>query len=264
MLLLATLLGLAPPESPAAGAQAVAPSIVILGNDVSRARVARVLGDLADAGKSLRQEDAGGLWYVGCVTAWRENPQQSEGCIRARLPRQRERTTILLNTDGPGARQDGTIAVSCIGIGGTGRALLRERPETGDATAMLDCLNLALQANTAPFPQAYGVHFTTRFETHDVEQARTTATTVLRIAIDHVGYPRGMTGSCLVQGRVAAVERGPALRPGGPIEVFFPCGPDSSLDGERRVRMAGTAAGEFALVYLSSLRTLLHIEQVPQ
>ena len=129
---------------------------------------------------------------------------------------------------------------------------------------MLDCLNQALQANTVPSPQAYAVHFTTRFETDDVEQARTTATTVLRIAIDHVGYPRGMTGSCLVQGRVAAVERGPALRPGGSIEVFVPCGPDASLDGARRVRMAGMGAGEFALVYLSSLRTLLHIEQVQQ
>jgi hypothetical protein len=264
MLLLAALLSLAPPESPAARAQAIAPAIVILGNDGSRARVARVLGDLAAAGQSLRQEDAGGLWYVGCVTAWRENPQQSESCIRARLPRQRERATILLNTYGPGTRQGGTIAVSCVGLGGTGGALLPERPEAGDAAAMLGCLNQALQANTAPFPHAYGVQSSTRFAMEDVEQARTTATTVLRIAIDHVGYPRGMTGSCLVQGRVAAVERGPALRPGGAIEVFGPCGPDSRLDGERRVRMAGMGAGGFALVYLNSLRTLLHIEQAGQ
>jgi hypothetical protein len=204
------------------------------------------------------------MLYVGCVTAWRENSQQTEACIRARLPRRSERATILLNTYQPGARQDGTTAVSCIGIGGAGSALLRERPEAGDAGTMLGCLNQALQANTAPFPPAYGVPFTDGFETDDAEQARTTATTVLRIAIDHVGYPRGMTGSCLVQGRVAAVERGPALRAGGAIEVFVPCGPSSSRDGERRVRMAGMGAGSFALVYLSGLRTLLHIEQVEQ
>jgi hypothetical protein len=263
MLLLVALLSLLQPESQAAAAQAVAPSFVILGDDGRRATVERVLGDLATAGGSHRQEYEGGLFYVGCVTAWRDNGPQTEACIRARIRRQGERPTVVLNAYQPGAGQ-GTTSVSCIGIGGTGRAIVRDAAEAGNAAAMLRCLDQALQMNRAPWPRPFGVRFSDRFEIDDVEQARATATTVLRVAIDHVGYPRGMTGSCLVQGRVARVERGPALLPGGQIELGVPCGPAISPDGARRVRMTGMGEGRFARIYLGDRRTLLHIEQAPR
>lgn len=262
MLLLVALLSLLQPESEAAAAQAVAPSFVILGDDVRRGRVERVLGDLATAGRSHRREYEGGLWYVGCVTAWRDDMPQTEACISARLQRHMQRPTVVLNTYERGAAQ-GTTSVSCIGVGGTGRAILRDAAEAGNAAAMLSCLDQALQTNRAPRPRPYGVRFTDRFEIDDVEQARAAATTVLRIAIDHVGYPRGMTGSCLVQGRVAQVERGQALLPGGQIELGVPCGPEIDLDGERRVRMTGMGEARFARIYLGGRRTLLHIEQAP-
>jgi len=263
MLLLVALLSLLQPESEAAAAQTVLPSVVILGDDARRSTVERVLGDLAAAGRSHRPEYEMGLWYVGCVTAWRDNRPQTEACIRARLQRHLERPTIVLNTFGRSTGQ-GTTSVSCIGAGGAGRAILRDPAEIGNAAAMLRCLDQALQANRAPLPRPYSVRFTDRLAIDDVGQARGAAATVLKIAIDHVGFPRGMTGSCLVQGRVVEVELGQSLPPGGPIELGVPCGPASSPDGARRVRMADMGEGRFARLYLSAGRTLLHIEQAAQ
>lgn len=263
MLPFVALVSFLQPASEAAAAQAVAPSLVILGDEVRRGRVERVLGDLATAGKSHRQEYEGGLLYVGCVTAWRDNMPQTEACIRALLQRHIVRPTVVLNTYGRDAGQ-GTTSVSCIGVSGSGRAMLQDPADTGSAAAMLSCLDQAYQATKAPAPGLFWVRFADRFEIDDVEQARVTATTVLKIAIDHVGYPRGMAGSCLVQGRVAQVERGQSVLPGSPIEVSVPCGPATNLDGARRVQMAGMGEGRFARVYLGSRRTLLHIERAPQ
>lgn len=260
MLLLVALLSLFQPE--AAAARAVPPSVVILGDEARRGAVERVLGELAAAGGSYRQ-DHEGAYYVGCVAAWRNDMVQTEACIRARLQRHGERPTIVLNTYRRGAGQ-GTTPVSCIGAGGAGGAILGGPAGSGNAAAMQRCLDRALQTNRAPLPRPYRVGSTDRFEIDDVEQARTAATTVLKIAIDHVGFPRGIAGSCLVQGRVVRAELGPSLPPGGAIEVGVPCGPATSLDGARRARMAGLGEGSFARLYLGGGRRLLHIEPAPQ
>ena len=259
MLLLVALLSLAQPETQAAAPGSGPPAIVILGDDARRGRVERALGELAAAGRAHRRELESGMWYAGCVSAWRDNAAQAEACVRSRLLRQRARPTVVLNTHAREAGP-GRTAISCIGLGGTGQASLRDPVETGNAEAMRRCLDRASRATQGPWPRPYPVRFADRFEIDDVERARAGATRILKVAIDHLGIPRGMTGTCLVQGRVTATERGEAVLPGGAIEIGVPCGPTLSWDRSRRVRMAGMGQGNFARVYLDDRRTLLHIE----
>lgn len=57
------------------------------------------------------------------------------------------------------------------------------------------------------------------------EQERKSATSVVVVDVETIGrLPRGQTqGSCLVKGRVAAVERGDAYKTGDHFELPIPC-----------------------------------------
>ena len=258
MLLFVALLSAAHPEARVAVPADQTPAIVILGDDARRARVERVLGGLSRAGRDFRRDHASGLWYVGCITAWRDNPGQTEACLRSRLQGGRARPTVVVNTYVQDA--EGATSVSCIGIGGTGRASLRDSSAATSTEAMSRCLDRALRAIEGPSPRPFSVPFSDGFEIDDIGQARSRATGVLKVAVDHLGVPRGMTGTCLIQGRVLESERGPSVVPGAVIEVGVPCGPMLGGDRSRRVQMDGLGEGRFARLYLDERRVLLHIE----
>lgn len=109
-------------------------------------------------------------------------------------------------------------------------------------------------------PRRFRIAFRDRLSIDDVEQARAAATNIAIVAIDHVGYPRGMSGLCLVQGRLARIEQGPPAVSGGQIEASVPCGIGNHGDRQRRVHMGEMGPGRFARLYLSDERSLLHIE----
>jgi hypothetical protein len=259
MLLLAALLAAAQPEPPAPAPADQGASIVILGNDAGRAAVERVLGELAQAGRRFRRDQANGMWLVGCISVWRDNPGQTEACLRARLRSLRAQPTLVINTWSRDVAE-GTIPVSCIGVGGSGQALLRTENGTGNSAAMSQCLNQALREAEGQSPRPFHLPFADAFAIDDIGQARSSASQVLKVAVDHLGIPRGMTGTCLIQGRVLRSERGPAVVPGGAIEVGVPCGPALAGDRTRRVRMGGLGEGRFVRLYLDEGRDLLHIE----
>jgi hypothetical protein len=260
MLLLAALLAAAQPEAPApAPAENQGPSIVILGNDARRAAVERVLGDLARTGRGFRRDHASGMWHVGCITAWRDNPGQTEACVRARLRSLRTQPTLVINT-WLRHEAEGTIPISCIGGGGSGQALLRTATGTGNSEAIGLCLDQALREAEGPSPRPFRLSSADGLAIEDIAQARSSATGMLKVAVDHLGIPRGMSGICLIQGRVLRSERGPAVSPGAAIEVDVPCGPALAGDRTRRVRMGQLGQGRFVRLHLDEGRALLHIE----
>lgn len=112
----------------------------------------------------------------------------------------------------------------------------------------------------APPRDVYVVGFTDEFDILDVALARTQAGSVLAIAIDHVGIPRGIRGHCLVQGRVIRVVRGTGPNPGGLIEVSIPCTSELYRSGSRRILMRDIREGESAQIYLDARQLLLDFE----
>ena len=196
------------------------------------------------------------MGYVGCVTAWRHDPRQTEACIRSRLPLAGRDRTVILNTYGQEAGR-GAIAVSCIGAGGAGDLTLAAGDDPGRVPALQACLTQALRTPAMAVPSPYRLRYTPDFAIADGEQARAAAQTILLVAIDHVGIPRGVTGSCLVQGRLAQVIRGRGPAPGGSFEASIPCGARPDRAGPRRIRMGDLQRGTFAHAYVSADRTLL-------
>jgi hypothetical protein len=254
------MLGLVQPQEAAASAGQSGATYVILADELRRARVERLIGDLAAQGVRYSPDESG-LYYVSCVTAWRNNPIQAEDCIRSRLPQRRGVPLVVLNTHHREARQDVTIII-CIGRGGSGRAVLRQRVSSEDVVALRRCFDDALRDSYAPAFGWYNIRHTREFEFQDVAAARERAASVLRIAVDHVGVPRGSTGSCLIQGRVAGVVKGVGLSPRRRFAVGVPCGSLLSR-GTRRLHMGDLREGRFANVYLSDENTLLDYQPLP-
>ena len=85
---------------------------------------------------------------------------------------------------------------------------------------------------------------------------------MLVLAVDHVGIPRGVRGSCLVEGRVTSVVRGAGLSPRGRVELSVPCHTGPGRGSERRIAMVQLAAGSFARLYLDEAQTLLDYESL--
>lgn len=112
----------------------------------------------------------------------------------------------------------------------------------------------------APPRDVYVVGFTDEFGISDVAQARIQADSVLAIAIDHVGIPRGNWGHCLVQGRVIRVVRGTGPKPGGLLEISIPCTSQLYPSGPRRILMRDIREGESAQIYLDARQLLLDFE----
>lgn len=261
MLVLAALIGLAQPHEATPPLEAPAAAYVILADELRRKRVERLVSELAAEGTEYAAHEEGGLYYVSCVTAWRGNPLQTEDCIRSRLPNRRQAPLVVLNTYHREARKDVT-AVSCVGRGSSGRALLRQRASSGDAPALRRCVQAALHNSEAPSRGWFGTRHTDEFEFQDAAEARAGAAKVVRIAVDHVGVPRGSTGSCLVQGRVEDVSRAAERAPRQRIQLGVPCGSLLSR-GPRRLHMGALREGAFANVYLSHNRSLLDYEPLP-
>lgn len=250
-----TLAALAPqPAAPVA-------DYVILGDEARRGRLERLIERRPAGGRRLRELQEGGLYYASCISVWRHDPEQSEACLVARLPR-RAGGTVLLNTYHPaGSASD--LTVTCHGLGGTGRARLGARPGRRDPAALERCLDRALTAFAPPPRQRVGVRWADRFEIEDPAQARLEAKRVLLVAVDHVGIPRGATGNCLVQGRVVRQERGSGIGPGAIVEAGIPCAATPGLDGKRRrIWMGAMRQGRFARLYLAEGQGLADFEPV--
>jgi len=233
-------------------------SYVILGDDVRRARLQRLLDAIPDSGeiRAVIADDA--MNFVGCVSAWRSNKAQAVGCIQSRLPH--VRPTVVLNTY-PQPVRNGEISVSCIGSGGSAAITLQPQPDPGEATALRRCLDAAFAAASPTPPRRYGLQSIERLEVPDVHRARASAVRVLTMAVDHVGVPRGSEGVCSVSGRVARMIRGPGLPTNDRFSLGVPCAavPDRT---ETRVAMSHIFRGSFANVYVSEQDTLLDYELV--
>ncbi|HEX6375033.1 MAG TPA: hypothetical protein VFZ91_04875 [Allosphingosinicella sp.] len=257
-------LALQPVEAPPAPQAGVAADYVILGDEARRARLERLLARRAAAPRRLRASGEGGLYFVGCITAWRHDPGQAGACLASRLPRQGGTATIVLNSYHPGKAADG-LTVTCHGLGGTGRAVFGARPRRQDATALEHCLERGLMPSEAPVRQRVGVRHSDGFAIEDPQEARRRAQRVLLVAIDHVGIPRGITGSCLVQGRVVREERGSGIRPGALVEAGIPCAARPGLSGSRRrIPMGAMRKGSFARLYLSEGHGLVDFVAAPR
>jgi hypothetical protein len=116
----------------------------------------------------------------------------------------------------------------------------------------------------APRPEARAVSISGEFEIADAAEARAQAASIVTVAIDHVGVPRGINGICLVQGRLTQVVRGSAMTRLGPVEVNFPCTSSPSRSGPRRIVMSGLRAASSANLYLSRRGILLDFEPLPR
>lgn len=255
MFLLALLAGLAQPQPAAAPPAQIA--AVILADDARRQRLEGLLGRIGSAGRAYRSQIEDGLYYVSCVSAWRGNTEQTEGCIRSKLAGEAAR--VVLNGYA-GQAGDGAATVACVGAGGAGRMSLSGKAASGEADALRTCLERALADAPAPVPARFLIAYRDRFEVQDVEAARAGAVHVLLMAVDHVGVPRGSTGRCHAQGRVARVLRGSPVDAGSKIELSVPCGTRPDRSEPRRISMAAMRRGTFAKVYVGSRRALLHFE----
>jgi hypothetical protein len=244
---------------PAAGPGDIA--YVILADEARRIRIERLFANPRGGLGKYRAAVEGGLYYVSCVTVWRDNPQEREACIRSRLPRRSAGSHIVLNTYERDAPQGQTV-VTCIGPGGSGRVTLGTHPIPEDATALGTCLERAGSISAAPAARPYAVRFVDEFEFQDAPQARANAAAVVLVAIDHVGVPRGTTGSCLVQGRVAQAVPGKLEGSLRAIEASIPCGIGPQSSGPRRIRMGELKEGTFARLHLSGNRTLLDYDRM--
>ncbi|TFI58101.1 hypothetical protein E2493_11915 [Sphingomonas parva] len=231
-------------------------SVVILGNSESRERLEPLLERLS--GAHYRSELAGGMGYAGCVAPWRGDRTQTDGCIQSRLPR--GRPTIVLNTYGPTDRTGTTVY--CIGSGGSAEMTLRPKRTARDGTELQACLDGAAPGEGLAPPAIYGVRYTEELEIADAEEARAHAASVLAIAVDHVGVPRGIRGHCLIQGRVVGVVRGAGLTPRGLIDLALPCDAGPERDTPRRISTRELAEGSFGEVYLDDRHVLLDYRRV--
>ena len=247
MLLLAAVLSLAQPSL----AQRPDVSIAILANAEDREAL---LGLLDSLGKDRAFTGESGMSAVGCVDAWRRDSAQTEACIRSRLPR--DRAAIIINAWGP-TSANGETEVTCVGAGGTGKMRLI-RPAAAATRAALERCLAGAAPHAEPGPeQRYGVRFSETLGISDSRRAREAAVNVLAIAVDHVGYPRGIAGYCQVEGRVIGVVRGAGLSPRGTIELTVPCvaGPDRT--GPRRISSKELDEGTFAELFLDERMELL-------
>ncbi|HEX8572276.1 MAG TPA: hypothetical protein VF759_05955 [Allosphingosinicella sp.] len=256
---LVAALALQPGQSPAPGAAPAPLDYVILADQAGRARVGRLIERRPAGARPLRESTEGGMWFVGCITAWRDNPGQRDDCLDSRLRRQGPAGTIVLNTYHP--KPAGVaLAVACHGPGGIGRAEFRASPGPRDGAALEACLGRAMAASAAPARRWVGVRWAHRFAIEDPAEARRRAERVLVVAIDHVGVPRGSTGTCLIQGRVLREERGTGVAAGSLIEAGIPCTAERWPRDGRRASMGSMGEGGFGRLYLTATRDLADFE----
>src|SRR5687768_11483435 len=215
-------MALAQPATPSAAGQPTTVLYVILGDEARRALIERLLGNLESSGFSSAASSESGMDYAGCVGAWRANPSQAIACVQSRLARHRGSRTVVLSTYERAARPNETV-VTCMGSGGHGRMMLRPEPASGDATALRNCLDSASHATRTARPGYHVTGLSVEPETADAAHRRAAAAIVLTIAVDHVGVPRGITGICLVEGRIHEVLRGRGQVAGSRIGLSIPC-----------------------------------------
>jgi hypothetical protein len=153
-------------------------------------------------------------------------------------------------------------SVACISSSNSGTATLgARRVLPADAAALNHCFVSALRGwNPALRLTRVNVRHIDAFEHKDSAEAMRTATTVAVVALDHVGVPRGSTGSCLLVGRILRTERGARLPTNASITFSVPCGSRSSRSRERLVVMGELRAGAFSRVYLDRDNAVQHIE----
>jgi hypothetical protein len=127
--------------------------------------------------------------------------------------------------------------------------------------ALRDCMEAASEASHAPLSKVHVAGFSGEIE-GDAARGRAGAAMVLRIALDHVGVPRGNNGKCLVLGRIDAVLRGSQLPRGGGIGLSIPCTGLRGSSGPGTVWMGDLNQGSFANVFLTREYKLIDYQPV--
>jgi hypothetical protein len=262
MLPLVIAMSLAQPAAAASPPAAAAVHYVILGDEARRNRVERLIGELARSGVASTPAAEGGMGYSGCVSPWQRHPEQVTLCIQSRIATDSRRGTIVLNSYEP-ADREGEIRIACVGAGGQGVMTLRSRSDATEPVALRRCLSAAAYPAGVASHARHAVRSVEAFAFLDAARARTSAVSVLKVAMDHVGVPRGTTGGCLIQGRVVGLVRGPGLSPSGRIEFSVPCSAAPDPRGPRRIWMGDLQEGSFAHLHLDERNEILDIEPAP-
>ncbi|QPQ56101.1 hypothetical protein IC614_05910 [Allosphingosinicella flava] len=248
------LLGLASLNPQAPRDRETPVSYVILADEGLQARLSSLL---AKSGIAIASSQSG-MIYAGCASAWRSHREQADLCIASRMTG--DEPDVVLNGY-VGEAPPGRRRISCVGRHGADAVFLPDDEKEGIG-ALRDCLSKAAGGKASPSHQIYGVRSAALDKAANSEEARAAAASVLILAVDHVGIPRGLEGDCLVEGRIKSVARGAGFAPYGRIELSIPCGAESSPGGKRRVAMANIRAGTFAAAYFDDQQHLLDFHSV--
>lgn len=252
-------LALSPSPANAAGIEASHRVYSLVADPAGQARLEPSLRRLARTGLRPASGETA-MAYASCVTAWRDNAGESAACVQSWLARLPPPRPVLLHVQQAQSPAEGVV-VDCLGAAGSDQLVLAPRPRRADAAALDACMARA-QRGDAPPAGTYAIRSPETWDPADAAALRARAAAVLVLAVDHVGIPRGVRGSCLVEGRVTSVVRGAGLSPRGRVELAIPCQVGQAPGKERRIDMAEFDAGSFARLYLDEAQTLLDYESL--
>lgn len=206
---------------------------------------------LADPALREFSQSPDASYFVPCVTAWGILKSEAAACIRSRLP---DPSVIRLVVVRPAPNSIfEVVGIDCIGPARTGEALIGSKLLEHNAPALASCITAASGGTPPPALRQYGLGSAKLGPAAERAAAAEAAPSVLGVAVDHVGIPRGVHGPCHIAGRIISVRRGAALSQRGLFELILPCsehGADHEETGT--VAMSELVAGTFADLYLNA------------
>lgn len=216
----------------------------------------RLEAKLADRSLRARPSEISALGFAMCFSAWRDNVDEGAACVQSQMPRESPSGLVLFYAPWP--QHSDRLAISCIGPARRLEVVIGAAAAPSDFSVLSACLELALEQRSAADFAIHGIRSAALLpsEAERLEGSESEAS-VLSVAIDHVGFPRGVRGQCLVTGRINAVRRGPLRSPLGLVELSIPCSAEDSREEGRRIPMGELSRGSFAEIYIDNRQRLL-------
>lgn len=229
---------------------------LILSSNEDRERIATALDDPS---LRARPADTSAMSAAHCASAWWDDIAELADCVQAQMPEQAK--TVLFYS--PLGRRGADIELTCIGPSQVLEVILASKPSPSDAAVLDACLALAEAEAAAADLAVYGIRSGELLPAvGDRARLAEAAASVLTVAVDHVGQPRGIRGQCLVWGRIVAVRRGAAHSARGRVEFGLPCSAGRSPDDGQRIAMGELFAGSYADIYLDRRQNLLEYRRL--